>query len=109
MKEILRTNIAGVQFADYQLAKNLKAGSKLTLIWEQSNPHDNNAIKIMFGKIKLGYIPRHLTSILHEYREAKIKLTCILTAYNKNNPSYQALHVKVVVKKTLENTKEVEL
>jgi hypothetical protein len=103
MKEVLRTHVAGVQYSDYQKA-TIKAGTQCKLYWEPSNPIDPNAIKIMIGKIKIGYIPRHLTDTLHEYREEGIKLKAEVTAHNKNNPSWSAIHIKVMAPKLLEGT-----
>ncbi len=93
--EIYRDALAGVKYADAQLA-NLEPGQTVNLFWERSNPVDPNAIRVeSVGGVKLGYIKKNCTEQLHWYRTRKIKLTATITAIYPNNPSWESLYVKI--------------
>lgn len=106
---ILEFFVAGVKFYDYQQTQ-LKAGDKLTLTWERSNQYDKNAIRVDFQRTKLGYVPRELTHKLHWERLAGRKVTAIVRSFNKSNPSWETIRVKVTALRGLgEQNEETKL
>lgn len=86
-----RFNLAGVQYGDYQLVfKYLKAGTVVQLIGEPSNPRDKKAIRVEYKGIKLGYIPQgtiHQSELWNAHNRG-FKCIGVITAFNKNNPSW---------------------
>ena len=94
-----RVNLAGVQFSDYQRlsASVLKPSLILKLVWERNNPHDNKAIRVEHAGISLGYIPRNTIhqSELHNAHKNGYKCIAVLTAFNKNNPTWCMITVQV--------------
>lgn len=96
-KEIYRDSLAGVQYSDYQRVKGMKAGDKLTLRWEMSNPVDPKAIAVYHGKYRIGYIKAGDTTHLHKYRVNGIKCNAELVAFNHTNPTWQMLTIRVTV------------
>jgi hypothetical protein len=112
--EILKTTVAGVMYGDYSTGKldNLKYGSPVKLYWEPSNQFDRQAIKVVaqskgHGKLKLGYIPREHTELLHKYREAGIRLMCYIHSINKNNPSWSLFVISIHALGNLEPDVEI--
>lgn len=97
--------IAGVAYSDYQQDMGLKPGVKLDLFWEKSNKFDSNAIRVEHNGHKLGYIPRTsddcVQELLHQYRMARIKVYPYLVSYNKTNPTYRMLTIKILAQKLL--------
>ncbi len=45
---------------------------QLELEWEPTNPHDQNAIKIMQGGCHLGYVPRDIAKTIHHGSTARL-------------------------------------
>lgn len=109
MKELLRTPIAGLQYYDYQLVAGLKAGRKVKLIHEPSNAVDTNAIRCEIDGVKIGYIPRDKTYLLHAMHDKGIKLFATVCGYHKNNPTWSMLHIKVEFRERKFVKKETEL
>jgi len=97
LTEIYRGALAGVQYSDYQLAK-LKAGTALKLVWEKTNAFDPNAIAVYAGKVKIGYINKESTHVLHGYRKSNIKLTAKVSAFNNTNPTWSMIAVAIYCK-----------
>lgn len=106
--EIYKEHLAGVQYHDYQRAK-LVAGDNLRLVWERTNPVDQNAIAVYKNKVRIGYIRAVGTHILHEYRKRGLKLHTELVSYNKNNPSWSALVVRVCGKELVNEIADEEM
>ena len=58
-RNYLNSHIAGFDYWDgVDVIKDLKIGTSLSLIVEDDNPYDPNAVAIFFGETKIGYIPR---------------------------------------------------
>jgi phosphoribosylaminoimidazole-succinocarboxamide synthase len=96
LEEIYRGNIAGVQYGDYQTAKGLKAGELLELTHEKSNKFDDKAIRVSHKGVKLGYIKATDNQALHDAKAEGRNLSCYLTFFGSNNPSWQTLTIKVM-------------
>lgn len=55
-----RSPVAGFQYYDGEKVwQSLKAGDLLDLSREPDNPHDNQAVEVLWRGHKLGYVPRH--------------------------------------------------
>lgn len=64
-RNLMSFHIAG--FKNYEGAMvlaDLKPGMELQLVAEPDNPFDSEAITVMFGAVKLGYIPANMNSML---------------------------------------------
>jgi len=100
--------VAGVKYADVQLS-NVAAGDKLQLVWERANPVDPMAIRVQtYDGVKLGYIPRSDTALLHKYRTCGIKITTIVRGYFPANPSWEQLYIRCLAPSVF-NTKATEV
>jgi hypothetical protein len=105
MKEICsRFHLAGVQYSDYQKATNLRVDAPLTAVWERTNKFDDRAIAIYCDEVRIGYVPKadEAQSIMHEYREAGIKLHATCIAFNKTNNTWNMITVKVEAERLLD-------
>lgn len=106
--EIARFSLAGVQYSDYQKCSSLKAGSVVTLTWERKNQFDDMAIRVDYQGTSIGYIPKGpKQDLLHELRESGVKVTAYITAYNRNNPTWQM--ITVGIKANTKNKKETNV
>ena len=62
-------NIAGCRYLNIPY-KELQIGSSLTLIKDQNNPHDKNAIKVFYEDKHIGYIHKnHIQEMFNKYSE----------------------------------------
>lgn len=66
-----RFRIAGLPY--YQAStvlRDLRPGMALRLVVEPENPHDEFAVEMFFGEVKLGYVPRsdnrHISRLLRQ-------------------------------------------
>jgi len=60
---IADVSIAGLQhYRGNDLAEMFKKGDRLKLQQQPDNPHDSNAIVILWHENKIGYLPRSLAS-----------------------------------------------
>lgn len=60
-------HIAGFAYYDgVDVIEQLKPGCELSLAGEPDNPHDPDAVAIMLGKTKLGYVPREANSAISQ-------------------------------------------
>lgn len=56
--------VAGMRFWDGALVLNkLEPGATLTLEAEDDNPHDPDAVALLWNGVKLGYIPRESNAL----------------------------------------------
>lgn len=96
---ISTTYIAGVQYGDYApgMFPDGDVRVKLQLVREPSNPRDPNAIKVMFGKAKLGYIARKHTAAIHAEAVGQPRGTvhAVLIRHDKQSRLWEKLVVQV--------------
>lgn len=58
-RHIADFNVAGMRYWDGALVLDeLKVGANLTMVVENDNPHDPDAVALYWGNAKLGYIPQ---------------------------------------------------
>lgn len=102
-----RTNLAGVQYSDYQLiCVSLKPGTIVRLVGEPQNRYDNMAIRVEYKGISIGYIPARtvLQSELWNYHKRGAKIVAVITAFNKNNPTWSAITIQCLRTQVEERT-----
>lgn len=97
-----RFSVAGVQYSDYQrVLSKMKLGEQVRFIGEPKNVFDNKAIRIEYKGVKIGYVPAASAIQLGLWSEhgAKSIVVGVVTAINKNNPSWQLFTIQVLVKR----------
>jgi len=110
-----RFNLAGVMYSDYGLIcgkQGIKAGSILQLIWERKNKYDPLAIAVKYKGIRIGYVPRYSIhqSECHRIHAKGHKLIAVLTAFNKNNPSWCMITVQIkTTEKPIAESSDVDM
>lgn len=107
-----RFNIAGVQYSDYQRATGMKVGGQVRFVGEPANPYDKLAIRIEHKGVKLGYVPRNTTiqQWLWNKHKQGASIIGVITAINKNNPTYTMFTVQALAtKEKLVSQKEGEV
>lgn len=58
-RHITDFNVAGMRYWDGALVLDeLKVGANLTMIVEENNPHDPDAVALYWENTKIGYIPK---------------------------------------------------
>ena len=56
---VQQSPLAGFQYYDGKvLWDNMRVGDTLTLVREPQNPHDTNAVRVVWNGQSLGYVPR---------------------------------------------------
>jgi signal recognition particle subunit SEC65 len=98
--------IAGVQFHDMKKVLNdLKIGDELDLIREPDNKYDPNAVRIEFGGVMLGYVPKKFSAEVSGALEIGVELECVIDKVNPKAKPWE--QCKVTVKKIEEDTEQV--
>jgi HIRAN domain len=88
--------IAGFQHHDDQAAlAELQPGTALTLRAQPDNPHDPNAVEILHGALKLGYVPRFCNRQLSELLQSEVLLTCEVARITADAPPWDAVAVRI--------------
>lgn len=60
-RHITDFNVAGMRYWDGALVLDeLKVGANLTMVVEENNPHDPDAVALYWKDTKIGYVPRDL-------------------------------------------------
>lgn len=107
-KEVARFSLAGVQYSDYQLCAGLKANSPVTFTWERSNTFDPMAIRVDYHGTKIGYVPKGPNQdLLHELREDNNSIQGSVVAFNRNNPTWHMITIKVEAKQKTKKEADV--
>jgi hypothetical protein len=69
-RHFIHSNIAGFTYYDGPVAfSELKIGTQLQLVPEPENRYDPKAVMVMFGDLKLGYLPRGQNSEISKLLE----------------------------------------
>jgi len=95
-----RFSVAGVQYSDYQrVIDKMKLGERVAFIGELNNAFDNRAIRIEYKGTKIGYVPartQEQSTLWHEHNKGS-KCLGVITAVNKNNPSWHLITLQILV------------
>jgi hypothetical protein len=86
----LTTKLAGVSFGDHQ--KNIKLFcnpaeigiSEYDLIREPQNPHDPFAVRVCFGTICLGYLPKNVAKTVAPHMDTGTNLAAEFVSLNRS-------------------------
>jgi hypothetical protein len=83
-------NIAGSRYLNIPY-KDLIIGSKLTLVKDENNQYDKNAIKVLYEDKHLGYIHKnHIQEMFNKYSEDEtFKIEAILNSIDETNARLQ--------------------
>ena len=69
--KVLRCVVAGTSFRNLHAVENqLLSETKLTMLREPNNKHDEQAIKILLDNYLLGYIPRNNNAVIASLMDA---------------------------------------
>ena len=82
-----RSPVAGFQYYEGEKVWNsLRAGELLALLREPDNPHDNQAVEVLWRGHKLGYIPRYengtVTTLLEHNAPVRTRISKLDEAGN---------------------------
>lgn len=93
--EFLNCNLAGFGHTEgYMVLDQMKPGDKLTMIREDENKHDCEAIALFYGDMHVGYIPRQANSQLAMFMDFGYTdiFECVITSVDKDeHPNEQVL------------------
>ena len=82
-------SIVGVSYAPGE-TRNLSAGDQLELTHEKLNQHDDKALRIDYGGMKYGYVPRPWNEALLALMDLGFTLSLTCVADGKNQISLDA-------------------
>lgn len=89
-------DVAGTRFWDASLVvHDLEAGDSVRLIAEPDNPHDSNAVALVWHDTKLGYVPRALNEIpaqLLRFGHTNV-LECRILKVDPKADTWEQIHV----------------
>lgn len=96
--EFLNCNLAGFGHTEgYMILDELKPGTRLTMVREDENKHDHEAIALFYGETHVGYIPRQANSMLAtfmDYGYADI-FECVVTSVDKDEHPNEQVQIRV--------------
>ncbi len=88
--------ISGFRYHDGpRCLPRLRVGEALTLRPEPGNPHDAFAVEILFGRAKLGYVPRFCNQRLSRLLAEGADLRCEVAKLDADAPPWDAVAVRV--------------
>lgn len=98
-KETLLTcNVAGFGHTEgYLVLDQLKPGDKLTMMREDENKFDHNAIALFYKELHIGYIPQqhnNLFATMMDFGYADI-FECIITSIDTREHPNNQIHIRV--------------
>lgn len=99
-RHITDFNVAGMRYWDGALVLDeLKVGANLTMIVEENNPHDPDAVAIYWKDTKIGYVPRDLNwlpALLLRFGHRDV-LECRILKVNKEADTWKQLQAGIYV------------
>ena len=92
--------VAGFQLYDgMTVVGKIKPGAKLEMVAEPDNPYDPEAVKLCFGGVKLGYVPKEkngMAALLAFYGHADV-LECVVTQVDPEADPWKQVRVSLFV------------
>lgn len=99
-RHITDFNVAGMRYWDGALVLDeLKVGANLTMIVEENNPHDPDAVALYWKDAKIGYVPRDLNwlpALLLRFGHHDV-LECRILKVNKEADTWKQLQAGIYV------------
>lgn len=66
-RQYLSCHVAGFShWYGVEVISQMKPGDKLKLVAEPDNPYDPNAVAVMYGQTKIGYVPSSLNDVISQ-------------------------------------------
>ncbi|MCM1035510.1 MAG: HIRAN domain-containing protein [Paludibacter sp.] len=81
----------------YLVLDRMQPGDKLTMIREDENKYDHEAIALFYGELHVGYIPKRFNSqpaMLMDFGYAEI-LECVITSVDKEAHPNEQVQIRV--------------
>jgi len=96
--EFLNCNLAGFGHTEgYLVLDQMKPGDRLTMMREDENKYDHEAIALFYGDQHVGYIPKQLNSQLAmflDFGHADI-FECVITSVDKDEHPNEQVQIRV--------------
>lgn len=88
--------VAGVQHHEmHKVINDLEIGDEFELQPEPENKYDPNAIRLVYGDVMCGYIPRKLSAEISAAMERGAELECVIVTLNKDTSPWEWCEVVV--------------
>ena len=95
---IQESPVAGFQFHDGEAVwDSLKVGDDLVLVREADNPHDPNAVAILRGHTRLGYVPRGENSTVAQMLDRGERLSARICRLTTDDDPWQRVRITIVL------------
>ena len=89
--------VAGVQHHQWRsVIDEMEEGHQLMLVPEPSNKLDPNAVRIVYNRIMIGYVPKKLSAEIAAMIDIGEEYNCVIEKLNKQSKPWEM--IKVVVK-----------
>jgi hypothetical protein len=94
---LLQTSpIAGFQFYDGDLLWNsLRPNDPLQLVPEPENPHDDQAVKVMWNDNQLGYVPRRDNTAISQMLNRRQRLIARIGGLQQSNDPWVRITMNI--------------
>ena len=86
--------IAGYRFYKGD-SVGIKKGDRLSLIREPSNVHDERAIEVYKGGVKIGYIPKRYNPVIANIMDQGIDVIAVVEHVDASAPPWERVKIKV--------------
>lgn len=96
--EFLNCHLAGFGHTEgYTVLDQLKPGDKLTMLREDENKYDHEAIALFYGDLHIGYIPQQYNSLLAMFMDFGYTdiFECVITAVDKTQHPNEQVRIRV--------------
>lgn len=94
---LLQTSpVAGFQFYEGDLLWNsLRPNDTLQLVPEPENPHDNQAVKVMWNDTQLGYVPRQDNTAISQMLNLRQPLVARIGELQESSDPWERVTMKI--------------
>lgn len=97
---LLHCFVAGYQYNDGEnIIHLLSKGEPLSLVREENNPHDMNAVAVYTeDHVQLGYVPRIIAPFVADNMDKGVMPSCRIKTVNSNDYHHPHLRLEIVIK-----------
>jgi hypothetical protein len=93
---LLTSRLAGYHYyAGEKLWSNITRGDELELFREPGNPHDRQAVALLWKGYKLGYIPRRDNTVIAQLLDRGMPLRCRISVRRESPDPWNRIHFMV--------------
>ena len=94
--ELLREFIAGYHYhGGHDLEPHMSVGDTLGLVREPDNPHDQRAVAVCWGGVRIGYVPRQVNADIACRLDAGEPLACHLTRLDEHADPWERVECTI--------------